>query len=61
MTERNEQTGDVAKAAAAKILPMTSEQLVTFVCTINGREAIKAVAASALTQAPPRKKFLGIF
>jgi len=61
MTERNEKTTSKVASFAAHILAMSSEQLITYAQTIKGREAIKAVAASALNQAPPRKKFLRIF
>lgn len=44
---------------AARIMKMTDSQLVAY--AVHSAPEIRSVAASALTQARPRKKFLGIF
>ena len=61
MTDRNEQTSDRVKAIAAKLNPMDHVTFVKHVASKAGFQEAKACIASALTQAPPRKKFLGLF
>lgn len=57
----NEQTSPEVKSYAGFILGMTKPKLAAYAASQEGYSAIRSIAASALTQAPPRKKFLGLF
>lgn len=54
-----EQTGQAVAKIAARVLGLSDEAIANLAKTDPG--AIRSLAASALTQAPARKKFLGLF